>query len=581
MSSIPSLAPGKRSLHLHEISNVENLPERIEEIAQAIGAHPTLTSITAFSNRDIEDPRIFNAVTSNSNIKELCFYLCGLDSQMLVRILRMPSLENLQLSSCHFDDVESAARAIQSHGRKLKEFKCTGLTDNGHGDVVATAVAKSLRFRSSLAKLDLSRCGLSQEGLGAIANVLRGHTSLEKISIAEQGLVISPDIAEAVALAIEQNSTLTEFSLRLGSPVQQRLLQALARNKTLVEADFGIITLGHDVSQLTLPGVIGHNSTLKRLTFRAPRSDQGDDRTVTSNMIGPILSQFDAFHSLSSVHLFDWEFSTDGLEAVCNKLAQVQSVESLGLSGMRFDSEKTRILCHFLSNNTSLVELEMAECPLDDAETASLCMALKQNQALKKLSLHPGHLGNRSLIQLAELIEGNSTLENLSLWFDDDDDQEDAVRFGEALKKNTSLKSLYWIDLGRQITERGSRSLREGLKHHQKLALFMIGDINATQSQEDEIFFYNVRNRRLRPLLSAQPPLPIGLWPRVLHRASTISRRNQNANLNFLHFLVKENCHLFQRANDRDEGNQSKPIARKRNRTRNVSEGRRRKRRRR
>lgn len=455
------------------------------------------------------------------------------------------------------------------------------MNDGTVGDALAKAVAKSLRFRSPLAKLHLDHCSLSQEGLGAIANVIQGHKSLQMISIADEGLVLSPDTADAVALVIEQNNTLKEFSLRLGTMppvVHQCLLQALARNKTLVNADFGDITVGHDVSQLTLPGGIESNSSLKSLTFKAPRSDQGDGRTVTSNMIGPILSQLDACHSLSSVQLEDWEFSIDGFEAVCNKLAQAHSVESLRLDGMRFDSEKARMLCHFLLNNSSIVELEMDGCPFDDAETASLCRALKQNQALTRLSLHPGELGNGSLIQLAELIEGNSTLEDLLLWFNRGDDQEDAVRFGEALKKNTSLTYLHWISLGDQITERGSQSLREGLKHHQKLALLMHGDPNTTQSQKDEIAFYNARNRRLRPLLSAEPPLPIGLWPRVLHRASTMNPRNQNVNLNLLHFLVKEKCHLLQRANDRDEGDQSKTMAGKRNRSQDASGSRRRKR---
>jgi len=64
------------------------------------------------------------------------------------------------------------------------------------------------------------------------------------------------------------------------------------------------------------------------------------------------------------------------------------------------------------------------------------------------------------------------------------------------------------------------------------------------------------------PLLHAEPPLPLGLWPTVLQRASTC-QETRNTPLDTLHFLVKEKSDLFRRSSAADMNTSSAEDARK------------------
>lgn len=110
------------------------LQERIEDIAEAIAAHPTMTEVHVLSNRDIEVPMICNAVIRNPNIQSLFLRECEIESHMLLCILRdMPRLKSIELMVTRFVDPQTrASPLLLERGSVLEAFSVADTSENAY-----------------------------------------------------------------------------------------------------------------------------------------------------------------------------------------------------------------------------------------------------------------------------------------------------------------------------------------------------------------------------------------------------------------------------------------------------------------
>jgi len=297
----------------------------------------------------------------------------------------------------------------------------------------------------------------------------------------------------------------------------------------------------------------------------------GDFDIATSSLfpMGALTKVLIAFRSLISLKIAHWSLDEKAIEVLCGALGHTKTLERLELYRVRFETpESTGRLFRFLSENLTLDSLCLENIHSDDGSLRALCKAFKQNATLKSLDLSLCRMSDLGVRRIAELLEGNGILENLSFVMTEIRN-EGLFYLGNALKKNTSLESLRCLEcLGQGANEEGVQSLIDGQAHHRKLQLRIMectrNDL-PTQTQKDEISFFNERNKKLWPLLNADPPL--ALWPEALQRASQCQAPDM------LYFLVKEKCDLFRRSS----GSRGKPAAgkRKRPRGRGSSAGRR------
>ena len=159
-------------------------------------------------------------------------------------------------------------------------------------------------------------------------------------------------------------------------------------------------------------------------------------------VIEPIETFFQAltFNStVSSLKLYDWQFSIE----VINSLAEALRV------------------------NTSLSSLTFCDISIYTEGAKSLAQALRVNTGLSSLKLHAGHIGPKAANSLADALKENTSLSSLKLEYNFIC-AEGANSFAQALRVNTSLSSLEFHD--NSIGADGANSLAQALRVNTSLS---------------------------------------------------------------------------------------------------------------
>lgn len=257
----------------------------------------------------------------------------------------------------------------------------------------------------------------------------------------------------------------------------------------------------------------------------------------------PVLRTLPAFRSLQSLDVYKWGFDAQEMQALCDALRQSETLKSVTLANENyFDPEALDTLCRFLRNDSYLTYLSLRNFRLREDECLKLCNALMQGPSMKHVNLSYTRICDNGMKHIADLVAGNQHVEELELLGVSVGD-EGLIYMGDALHRNRVLKTLYYqgdcVNY-EHVSEKGIKALLDGHRSHRKLILHF--DLETmSQSRKDEMKFCNVLNRTFCSLFNADPPVPLGLWPNALHRASLSPN-----NLNTVYFVVKEKCDLFQ-----------------------------------
>ena len=140
------------------------------------------------------------------------------------------SLEELHLVDCHLN-----ALAAQDLGRQLKEaspkLRVVSLEGNSIGNVGVKCIAEILRKDTIILQaLDIDRCGLSLDGLTALAEALKQNTSLKTLSCSGNGGLDLP-----LRRSSSSSSSGDKQRCKLSPSIQQHPFEDLLQTNTTME----------------------------------------------------------------------------------------------------------------------------------------------------------------------------------------------------------------------------------------------------------------------------------------------------------------------------------------------------------
>lgn len=457
-----------------------------------------------------------------------------------------------------FGDTLAVARAIQSK-RNLIELSFEELANTRDGDIMAEAMFRSLRFRSSLKKLRFQAC-LTEAGFISIGEILQQHpySSLETLQLidltarfGQDRLIVLTEGAIALARAIETNTSLKTLTMhvdRITVTGSVSLLNALANNSSLESICLSGLEMNSEV-WVAMARVVGNNTALKKLelknSFSSPVSTEGLDVT-------PIVAAFASNNTLKEVAFDCWNFDASSLNGIVHGLIRNETLETIRYRGNKLGSERISALCRLISGRKTRT-LYLSNNDIGDEHMPTLCVALRQAEELKGLELSRNRIGDPGAQQLAEFLLTNHQLEELVMTQHVISD-EGFIALGKALKSNTSLRRMSLETSDPQMSIIGIEALVNGVKDNRRLIQLDLSDEDHEWPRRitDELNIYLERNKVLTPLLKAD--LPLSLWPHALKRAGLCDLNSPD----MLYALVKEKSDLFR----------SVPITRKRKRRR-------------
>ena len=137
-------------------------------------------------------------------------------------------LKELIIRNCNIrEDGIAAVFAGLKHNPVLTELDAS---NNIFGDVGAVEVAKLIN-QTSLKVLDISDCGIREDGIVAIAAALMTNTTLNKISLHSRNQIISQTSELEISKAILKNKTLTVLRVNQNPKVYQSLFYSNKVNR--------------------------------------------------------------------------------------------------------------------------------------------------------------------------------------------------------------------------------------------------------------------------------------------------------------------------------------------------------------
>ena len=276
-------------------------------------------------------------------------------------------------------------------------------------------LVKELSSRSlkPLLTLDLSKDILS-DGVVHIAEILRHSNCFKTLNISYCG--IDDQGMKSLASAFEMNGSLEELNWRgnlAGTGIGHMMLgESLKRNrglKTLNISDCDI----DDQGMKSLASALNMNGSLQML-------DLSWNRAVTGIGFMALGESLKRNRGLKTLDISDCSIDDQGMKSLASALEMNGSLEELDLSGNRVVTGiGFMALGESLKRNRGLKTLDISYSSIDDQGMKSLASALEMNGSLEELNLR-----------------GNGAITGIGL-----------MALGESLKRNRGLKSLMLYDL--------------------------------------------------------------------------------------------------------------------------------------
>lgn len=574
MSNQPIL-PYRKSLSFYEINEIEHLEDRVEELVEFIDKTNTiLCEIIVNKILNVNDAvktRICTAILYNPRITSIKITSVKIDKQLalwIARFRRMESLTRLEFkgldklwfaSEFVFDTPDETyarniAYMLQTNTR-LQELSFISL----HRDtskLFLRALAHFSRPRASLRKLTIRQCLLSHDCFVHVGRALENFTALDTLVVRDVGYVGIED-ASMLSEGIEKSASIraVDFCINQHSEAAERILSALSTKSGLKNLSFGSVHSNEDKCSLALARIIDANPSIEDFSvvrgsswqyneydfctpenpvtysgIRYARASRAAQRSSDSMNVTALGAAVAANRSLKAFTLHDFAIDVIGVRSLCDSLSRNEILESLTFHGQSsIDEEGMHLICTLISHSSSLKSLNLKGPKLDTSTINLLCEAMEGNARIEVLCVHSSCMNDEDVVRMGEMLLRNTTLKTLRL-------ERHRPRTVRCLMRH------------KKLSDTSLRVLIEGVKVHRSITnvevfsngIFREGSVLLQQ----ELDYCVELNKGPRRLLREDAALPMGLWPLALNRANTYSRGNHSPP-SVLYFLVKEKADLF------------------------------------
>eukprot|EP00980_Cylindrotheca_fusiformis_P020585 scaffold7641_cov115-Cylindrotheca_fusiformis.AAC.31 len=392
------------------------------------------------------------------------------------------------------------------------------VTGNGNNRSVVKSMKRSSRNRA-FSEMFLSGVDVDIDIFNTIVDILNSR-KWNGIHMAEcTGLI--PELIEAVSPLVEKLSILGDF-WELDSCCCQSLSRGLRLPNTRLEKLMLRVQLSNDLSmaleqslssrhcrieELIVPisnsGKNGNVTILSKAlqqskTLKALKINRQDnmDTTKDEDRRHPISTLWKSLEDHPSLQELSIPGDADfGIETLAEDSGVlVQSLQKLDLSNHRFNGDPLpgiqSIARRLSSSPNSLEYLSISGHSLSRMDVMSLADALS----------HPQHA------RIEELHMNNCNL-----------DDDCIIAFAKRLPAMKTLKRLFLHD--NPFGKTAAAALAEGMRHNCEIEHFVLPRKARKATQVQQIELYLALNRAGRRLLKAKDPIPLSMWPDVLHRA--------------------------------------------------------------
>ena len=410
-----------------------------------------------------------SAIEMNGSLEELNLSgndaVTGIGHMALGESLkRNKTLKTLNISSCGIDDqgMKSLASALEMNG-SLEELNLTG--NDAVAGIGHMALGESLKRNKTLKTLNISSCGIDDQGMKSLASALEMNGSLEELNLTGNDAVTGIGHM-ALGESLKRNKTLKTLNISscgIDDQGMKSLASALEMNGSLEEMNLSGNRVGTGIGYMALGESLKRNRGLKTLNISYCDIDEQCMKSLAS-----------AFEMNSSLAVLDLSWNNAvtgiGLMALGESLKRNRGLKTLNISHCGIDDQGMKSLASALEMNGSLEELDLG---WNDAVTGigltALGESLKRNRGLKSLNISYCSIDDQGVESLASALEMNGSLEELNLRGNRAVTGIGHVALGESLKRNRGLMTLNISYFG--IDDKGMKSLASALEMNSSLAV--------------------------------------------------------------------------------------------------------------
>ena len=410
----------------------------------------------------------------------------NVDVAHIAEILRHSNcLKTLNISYCDIDyqGVKSLASALKMNG-SLEEMNLIG--NRAVTDIGLMALGESLKRNRGLKTLNISCCGIDDQGMKSLASALEMNGSLEELNLSGNRAVTDIGLM-ALGESLKRNRALKRLDvshcgiddqgvLEMNGPLEEMNLsgnravtdiglmalgESLKRNRALKRLDVSHCGIG-DQGVKSLASVLEMNGSLEEMNLSG-------NRAVTDIGLMTLGESLKRNRALKRLDVSHCGIGDRGMMSLASALEMNSSLEWLNMSGNRaVTGFGLMVLGESLKSNGALKTVNISYCDIDDYGVKSLASALEMNGSLEELNLS----GNRAVtgvgfMAMGESFKRNRGLKSLTISHSGIDDQ-GVKSLASALEMNGSLEELN-LSGNRAVTGIGLMALRESLKRNRTL----------------------------------------------------------------------------------------------------------------
>ena len=306
----------------------------------------------------------------------------GVVAHIAIILRHSKCFKTLDVSYCIIDDqgMMSLASALEMNS-SLEELDLSGnrvVTGIGH-----MALGESLKRNRGLKTLNISHCGIDEEGMMSLASALEMNGSLEELDLSGNRVVTG-----------------------IG---HMALGESLKRNRGLKTLNISCCGMD-DQSMISLASALEMNGSLEEL-------DLTWNRAVTGIGLMALGESLKRNRGLKTLNISHCGMDDQGMMSLASALEMNSSLEELDLSGNRVVTGIGHMaLGESLKRNRGLKTLNISHCGIDDQGMMSLASALEMNGSLEELNLSWNEVTGIGLMALGESLKRNRGLKSLMLY---------------------------------------------------------------------------------------------------------------------------------------------------------------------
>ncbi|MDP2434870.1 MAG: hypothetical protein Q8P67_03940, partial [archaeon] len=268
-------------------------------------------------------------------------------------------------------------------------------------------LAMALRGNGSLRRLEVGQERLGRGGGLVVATMLKQNSALQALSLGANAM--GPTAGEALAQAMERNcglKTLVLMANQLGKECGKALGKALGSNSTLTALTVGPNRIGSEGGEAIARGLCG-NASLRTLVLRANQMGPGVGVALGEALRGS--------STLQRLTLGTNQIGDAGAKAIGEALRENGSLTALDLGDNQIAEDGAAAIAASLSCTTSLVSLALGSNRVGEKGAAAIASGLLRTTSLARLVLTANRIGPKGCLDLAESLRHNASITHLDL----------------------------------------------------------------------------------------------------------------------------------------------------------------------